>query len=117
MSTVIICLILCVIIFFAIKSMKKRTTSGCCGSGDSLKRIKVKDRNKAHYPYKPALHVSGMHCQNCTIRVENAFNQKEGYWAKVDTNKNEVTILSKTEHPTSELIDIVLAAGYQASAI
>lgn len=47
MSTVIICLILCVIIFFAIKSMKKRTTSGCCGSGDSLKRIKVKDRNKA----------------------------------------------------------------------
>ena len=58
-----------------------------------------------------------MHCQNCTIRVENAFNQKEGYWAKADTNKNEVTILSKTEHPTSELIDIVLATGYQASAI
>lgn len=58
-----------------------------------------------------------MHCQNCTIRVENAFNQKRRLLGKVDTNKNEVTILSKTEHPTSEFIDIVLATGYQASAI
>lgn len=116
MSTVIICLILAVVVIIGIKSTMKRAKSGCCDTGDTVKRIKVQDKDKSHYPYSTTLNVHDMHCQNCAIRVENAFNGKEGFYAKVDTSKNQVNILSKEEHSTEELCDMVLAAGYRADA-
>lgn len=116
MSTVIICLILAGIVIIGIRSTMKRAKSGCCDTGDAEKRIKVQDKDKSHYPYSTTLNVHGMHCQNCAIRVENAFNSQDGFYAKVDTNKNQVNILSKQEHPTDELIDMVIKVGYQADA-
>ncbi len=116
-STFIICLILVVFIVIGICSMKKRATSGCCDTGDNEKRIKVKDKNKDHYPYHTTLKVLDMHCQNCAIRIENAFNSQEGYYAKVDTAKNVVNILSKTKKDSDELIDIVTQAGYTAALV
>ena len=114
-STFFICLILIVFIGIGIRSMKKRATSGCCDTGDNEKRIKVKDKNKDHYPYHTTLKIYDMHCQNCAIRIENAFNSQEGYYAKVDTDKNVVNILSKTKKEPDELIDIVTQAGYTAA--
>lgn len=114
MSTIIICLILVVVVIIGIRSTMKRAKSGCCDTGDVEKRIKVQDKDKSHYPYQTTLDVYGMHCQNCAIRVENAFNSQEGFYAKVDTSKNQVNILSKKEHSTEELIDMVIAVGYTA---
>lgn len=115
-STIIICIILAVVIVIGIRSTKKRATSGCCDTGDTVKRVKVKDKDKSHYPYQTTLNVSGMHCQNCTIRVENAFNGQDGFYARVNTSTQQVTILSKEEHSLDELIDIVRKSGYQATA-
>ena len=51
MATGIICIILVIIAVIAIKGYTKRLSSGCCGTGSepSLKHVKVKDKNLAHY--------------------------------------------------------------------
>lgn len=117
LPTIIICFILVIIIYIGIRSTKKRATSGCCGSSETIKKVRVKDKNKEHYPYKAILKVYDIHCQNCVRTIENAFNSQEGFYAKVNTEDNTVTILSKQEHTTDELIDIVTKAGYTSKAI
>ena len=64
MGTVIIVLILAVIIAFAVKSVIHRIRHGssCCGERDApQKKVKVKDKNKSHYPFQYILSVDGMH--------------------------------------------------------
>ena len=117
LPTIIICVILVIIIYIGIRSTKKRATSGCCGSSETVKKVRVKDKNKDHYPYKTVLKVYDIHCQNCVHTIENAFNSQEGFYAKVNTEDNTVTILSKQEHSTDELIDIVTKAGYTSKAV
>ena len=51
LPTIIICVILVIIICIGIRSTKKRATSGCCGGSETIKKVKVKDRKKEHYPY------------------------------------------------------------------
>ena len=51
MPTVIICLVLLVIVIFAVRSYLKKLKSGCCGSGgDEVKRVRPADRDVYHYP-------------------------------------------------------------------
>ena len=63
------------------------------------------------------LSLNFCHCQNCVHTIENAFNSQEGFYAKVNTEDNTVTILSKQEHTADELIDIVTKAGYTSKAL
>ena len=44
--------------------------------------------------------------------IENAFNTQEGYYAKVNTDSNTVTILSKQNHTAGELIQALSNVGY-----
>ena len=106
---------LAVIILFAIRSVIHRIRHGsaCCGERDApQKKVKVKDKNKAHYPFKYILTVDGMHCSNCTRHVENTLNSLEGTWATADLQDKEVIVLSKTIRENSELEKIVAQAGY-----
>ena len=115
MGTVIIVLILAVIIAFAVKSVIHRIRHGssCCGERDTpQKKVKVKDKNKSHYPFQYILSVDGMHCSNCTRHVENALNSLEGIWATADLQEKEVIVLSKSIRENSELERIVAQAGY-----
>ena len=116
-STFIICIILLILVCIGIRSTKKRATSGCCGGSETVKKVKVKDKNKEHYPYKNILKVYDIHCQNCVRTIENAFNEQEGFYAKVNTENNTVTILSKQEHIPDELVEIVSKAGYTSKAL
>lgn len=115
MSTVIICLILLVIVGFAVKSIVHRIRHGsaCCGERDAAaKKIKVADKNKSHYPFEYLMTIDGMHCSNCVRFVENAFNSQEGLWASVNLEKKEARILSKSQMEQKSLEKIVLDAGY-----
>lgn len=115
MGTVIIVLFLLVIVTFAVKSVIHRIRHGsaCCGERDvPQKKIKVKDKNKSHYPFQYILTVDGMHCSNCTRNVENALNVLEGIWATADLQNKEVIVLSKSIKKNSELERIVAEAGY-----
>jgi copper chaperone CopZ len=114
MATSVICLVLVVIAVCAVRSYKKRLTSGCCGasSEDSVKKVRVKDRDPAHYPYEKFLYIDGMSCANCTSRVENALNSLDGVWAAVDLGKEEARVRMKELLPEELLKETVKKAGY-----
>ena len=108
LPTVLICLALLLIVVFSVRSYLKKLKTGCCGSGgDQVKRVRPGDRDVSHYPYAKVVRVEGMHCQNCARRIENAFNAKEGFYAKVDLGKKTALVRSKREVPDEELKQVV----------
>ena len=58
-----------VFVVFVIRSYRKKLASGCCGASDeSVKKNKVADKDKSHYPYEKTLVVDGMVCKHCSAR-------------------------------------------------
>lgn len=115
MATAIVCGIILIACFIGIKSAVGRVAHGCCGSGtDSVKKVKTTDKDASHYPYLCEIEVEGMTCSNCKKHVENAFNEKEGFWAKVNLEKKIATIHMKEDVPEYEIRSIISKAGYMA---
>ncbi len=113
MSTVLICLALAALAVFGVRSFSKRLSGGCCGTGsESVRRVRVQDRDKKHYPYETRLAVGGMTCRNCARRVENALNSLDGVWARVDLSKNEAFVRLKSPPDEDALRAAVQKAGY-----
>ena len=115
MGTIIVIFVLAIIVVCAILSIRKRIKYGsaCCGTHDAApKKIKVHDKNKAHYPYSYTLTVDGMHCSNCARRVENALNVKEGVWAKVNLEKKSVLVRAKSQLKWEDFSTVITNAGY-----
>lgn len=120
MGTVIIILILLIIIFTAVKGTLNRILHGsaCCGERDAPeKKVKVRDKNKSHYPFKYVLSVDGMHCSNCTRHVENALNSIDGVWATASLEKKSVTVLSKIKLEADDLESEISEVGYTVLAV
>ena len=96
MQYVIFGIILIAFAVLVIKSYAKKLAAGCCGAGgDTTKKVKVADKNKAHYPYAATLTVDGMMCAACETRVENALNAIDGVWAKASSGAGRVDVLMK----------------------
>ena len=114
MSTAIIVVILIGAAVLGIKSYSKKLTSGCCGasSGPAEKKVKVKDRDKSHYPYRKILSIDGMVCGNCSTRVENALNGLEGVWAVADLSKGQADVRMKSPVEETVLKQTVRDVGY-----
>ncbi len=115
MGTTIVIFVLAIIVVCAILSIRKRIKYGssCCGTHDAAPaKIRVSDKNKAHYPYTYTLTVDGMHCSNCARRVENALNSKDGVWASVKLENNTVLVRSKKQLDWAELSKVISDAGY-----
>ena len=87
MSTVLICVILAAICVYAVISYRKKLSSGCCGGGGEI-AIKPEDTNLSHYPYKTTVLIDGMTCAHCKLRVENTFNNMDGFYVKVNLKKS-----------------------------
>ena len=113
-STAVICVILAVICIFSVKKYRKKLTSGCCGEGGegTVKKRRVSDRNKAHYPYTKILKIDGMSCGNCANRVENALNALDGVWASVDLGSQEALVRMKQPMDPELLKNAVRKQGY-----
>ena len=119
MRTIIVILILSLIIITLILSIRKRIKNGssCCGTHEAPpEKIKVKDKNKTHYPYKYSLTVDGMYCSNCALRVENTLNSIEGVWATVNLQNKSVIVLSKKSLDENFFSRKVAEAGYTVTA-
>ena len=112
MATGIILALLVIICVLGVKSYAKKLKNGCCGGGDSVRKIKPIDKDKNDYPYKVTVHIDGMHCSNCSTRVENAFNKIDGYYAKVNLGKKSAEILTKNIPDEDEMRDIISRTGY-----
>lgn len=114
MATAIICILLVIAVVFGIKSYMKKLRSGCCGASSepAVKKIKVKDKDKSHYPYHKELKIDGMSCGNCANRVENALNSMEGVWARVDLSSGSADVYLKQQTEDQTLKQAVKNAGY-----
>lgn len=119
MGDAVVIIVLLGIVALAVYGTVRRIRYGssCCGEKTPPpKKVKVKDRNKASYPFIYRLKVDGMHCANCARRVENAINSLEGYWAVVDLGKKEVTLRTKRETTEQDMSAVIAKAGYTVIA-
>lgn len=115
-STAVIVALLIVIGFIAVRKCVKNLRHGCCG-GSGEEKVKVADKNAAHYPYSVTLKIEGMRCANCTDRVENALNRLDGIWAKVSLKRAEAVLRSKSVLDDETLRTAVARAGYRVTEI
>ena len=110
--------VLAVACVIAVVSFVKRMKSGCCGAGgDPVEKIRTDTKNPADYPFQYTITIEGMTCKNCAVRIENKFNQTDGYLAKVNLHKNSALIRSKTDVTDGDLKSIVARAGYHITSI
>ena len=98
---------------------KLRVGGGCCGARDAaVRRVRVADRDKRHYPYAVELQVDGMVCENCARRVENALNSLDGVWAKVeDVGAGRTRVRTKSAPDEDALRAAVRQAGYTVMSV
>lgn len=115
MANVIIVLILLALVGYGIYSFVHHLTrgGGCCGEHEPpVKKVKVEDRNKAHYPHTLVLGVDGMTCQNCQRHVENALNTLPDTLAEVNLSARNVTVWTKVDADEEVIRKAIRDAGY-----
>ena len=113
-NIIIVLIVAAIVVFGSINYIKKLKKGGdCCPEHEeATKSIKVKDRDKSHYPYEAKLAIDGMSCNNCVRNVENALNALDGTWATVSLEENMATVLLKNPPDIEKLSKAVADAGY-----
>ena len=89
-----------------------KTKSSCCGGKEVVSVKKVADTDESHYPYHYTLDIADMACSNCARHVENAFNDMDGVWAKVNLGRKEAKILSKQVRGEADFAAALSGSGY-----
>ena len=113
-TIIIVLIVAAIVVFGSINYIKKLKKGGdCCPEHEeATKSVKVKDRDKSHYPYEAKLAIDGMSCNNCVRNVENALNALDGTWATVSLEDNMATVLLKNPPDIEKLSKAVADAGY-----
>jgi len=113
-NIIIVLIVAVIVVFGSINYIKKLKKGGdCCPEHEeATKSIKVKDRDKSHYPYEAKLAIDGMSCNNCVRNVENALNALDGTWATVSLEDNMATVLLKNPPDIEKFSKAVADAGY-----
>ncbi|WP_455034552.1 heavy-metal-associated domain-containing protein [Lachnoanaerobaculum gingivalis] len=114
LNIIIVLIVVVIVVFGSINYIKKLKKGGdCCPEHEeATKSVKVKDRDKSHYPYEAKLAIDGMSCNNCVRNVENALNALDGTWASVSLEDNMATVLLKNPPDIEKLSKAVADAGY-----
>ena len=113
-NIIIVLIVAAIVVFGSINYIKKLKKGGdCCPEHEeATKSVKVKDRDKSHYPYEAKLAIDGMSCNTCVRNVENALNALDGTWATVSLEDNMATVLLKNPPDIEKLSKAVADAGY-----
>ena len=113
-NIIIVLIVAAIVVLGSINYIKKLKKGGdCCPEHEeATKSVKVKDRDKSHYPYEAKLAIDGMSCNNCVRNVENALNALDGTWATVSLEDNMATVLLKNPPDIEKLSKAVADAGY-----
>ena len=113
-NIIIVLIVAAIVVFGSINYIKKLKKGGdCCPEHEeATKSVKVKDRDKSHYPYEAKLAIDGMSCNNCVRNVENALNALDGTWATVSLEDNMATVILKNPPDIEKLSKAVADAGY-----
>ena len=123
-QTAVLLAVVVVLMVFAGKRVYKTFSlkgggCACHGGGNEpvVKKVRVTDTDKSHYPYEEDLLISGMTCERCVRNVENALNAVEGTWAKVDLASETAHVLSKQPIDGEKLKQAVTEAGYYVRSV
>ena len=117
--TIILCLILALIGFFAVRGSVKhmKGEGSCCGGGNASVKIEKAPPSKETELNSITLKINGMKCENCAVKVSNALNSMDEVWAKVDLRKNRAKIQFTSKSTPELLCEAVEKAGYSAEII
>ena len=102
-------------VIYVINYIKRIKSRSCC-SGEGIlnaEKVKVKDKNKSHYPYKKVLNIGGMTCSHCAKNIENHLNKINNVYSKVDFDREEAIILTKEELDNKIFEDAIKDSGYR----
>ena len=120
MANAVIIIVLIIVVFLAVRHIYHTVRHGrsCCGSSREMeKKVKVKDRNKANYPFAYTVKVEGMVCAGCARRVENAVNSDGELWGKVDLEHKTVNVLAKKEMEMKDFVELLKEMPYTVLGI
>lgn len=115
MANAIIIIILIIVVCVAVRHIYHTVKHGrsCCGSSREMeKKVRVKDRNKANYPFSYKVKVEGMVCAGCARRVENAINSDGELWGKADLEHKEVNVLAKRKMEMKDFAELLKDVPY-----
>lgn len=112
-NVIIIFMILVCVIMGARETVKHfKGQSACCGGTQGLKREKHKLEGKKLGEY--TLAISGMKCENCEIRIENAICRSQpGLSARASRKKGRVTISFDREIDREKIKQVIRDVGYR----
>jgi len=116
MEKIIILSAIFVIAIAAVIGYIRKMKSGSCCSGKGTlnnEKVKVKDKNKGHYPYKKVLNIGGMTCNHCARTIENNLNKIKDVYAKVYFDREEAVILTKEKMDDKIFDEAVKESGYR----
>lgn len=90
---------------------RSRNGSACCGKTEKVKKTKPSGGGK-NYRHEAAARISGMMCENCAAKVQNALNGLPGVRARVTIDGKQARIFSRDPVDEQAIRRAVHAAGY-----
>lgn len=117
MATAIIIAVIIGICVISLKSYLKKLSHGCCGAGGDDEKISEIDFDISKCKYKYTVKIGGMTCKNCSARIENALNKKQGIYAKIDFKSGIGEIFSEAPVPEFIVRQTVIGLGYSIERI
>ena len=109
---------LVIIAIISVKTYLRNLAQGCCGTdGGKEGKIKVDKSDVSEYNYKYKVEIVGMTCKNCTARIENVFNRKDGILAEVSLDDSDAIIYSKTRLTEFAIRQTIVGLGYSVTNI
>ena len=111
MTNAIIIAVIGIFVVLGVKNTVKhfKGEGGCCGGAPA----KVKKKRLKNAAYSKILVIEGMSCEHCKTRVEQALNDLEGVFAKVNLKRKEATVKSEVEISDEKLREVIKKAGYE----
>lgn len=115
MGNIVVCLILLLMIAYAIRSGMShfKGEGGCCGGGTAV----VKKEKPENVVEKKVILIEGMKCKNCSDRVESKLNEIDGAAARVSLRRKRAVLYADREISNSYVTEIVEKAGYEVKNI
>lgn len=116
MGNVIIIGLILVAIVFALRSSigHFKGEGGCCG-GSSVP-VKKK-RLWGRIVCRMIVSIEGMHCENCSNRIQNRINEMDGVICKVNLKKKTALIEATHELDEEVIKQKITGLGYQVEEI
>ncbi len=115
MENIAIAVVLFIILIIGISYTVKhfRGKGGCCGSGD----LKLKRKKLDKVLYTESFTVSGMKCNACKVRVEEAVNDIRGLSGNVNLKSKELVVNFGENINDEVIIKKLRRLGYEAKRI